>query len=294
MLIMSTKKIKKERKLSEIEELIKKVGVDESHMKNVKVVADSFERNSYPQGGYNFMMDLVHFPIDEKKRRYLLVILDLWSRQFDIEALTSKSAASVMDGFQKILKRKYINLDNMVSIKSDDGSEFKGLFKNYFKMESILHTITLPGRHKQLQPIDSLIKLLSRFFNGYMVAQEVKTGKINRDWTVIIDTIRRRLNMIRFRADGDPQNLDVYKIRESDKSSLYAEPKFKIGDMVYRKLNRPEDSFGKVQAGYFRSGDYKFSRGTHEIKRIYRYPNNIRYELKGYKNVAYTETEIRF
>ena len=144
--------VKKERVLSDIEQLISDIGIDENHMKNVRVKHDSFEQMAYPKGGYNFLMDLVHFPIDPtNKKRYMLVVMDLWSRQFDIEGMTGKTASATMVAFKAILKRKYINLDNMTSIKSDDGSEFKGLFKKWFKMNSVLHSVTLPGRHKLYQ-----------------------------------------------------------------------------------------------------------------------------------------------
>ena len=42
------------------------------------------------------------------------------------------------------------------SIKTDNGAEFKGVFKKYLYNESIYHSKALPYRHKQLSNVNNL------------------------------------------------------------------------------------------------------------------------------------------
>mgnify|MGYP003386646427 CR=1 FL=1 len=257
-----------------------------------KVKYDSFKSNLYPVGGYNFMMDLIHFPVDKKNNmQYLLVVIDLWSKAFDIEPMSGRSAEATLRAFLAILKRRYINLENMRSMTSDDGSEFKKEFKKWFKKKSILHSVTLPGRHKQLQPIDGFIGLLSRFFNGVMVANQVKSKKVNNNWTSIVNTVRIQLNKIMIRPDGDPRDLSIYD--KFDDSATDDNAKYKVGDEVLRRLDRPEDARGNTQKGKFRTGDFRWAKKIETVEAVYYYPNNIRYRLSGFKNVAYTEEELK-
>jgi hypothetical protein len=236
---------------------------------------------------YNFMADLLFLPTTKKKNKYLLVVVDLWSNDFDIEPLKDKEATSVLTAFKKIIKRPFINMPK-ASIRTDGGTEFKGVFKKYLYDNSILHRVAEPYRHQQLSNVENLNKTLGRIFNGYMNAKEEELGYTYDEWDDIIPYVRDELNKIRHRTDGDPYN-DVME------TSTNQEPKYKIGDLVYRKLERPKNALGYNQSTTnFRMGDYRFDiKQPRKIKKILYYPNNIRYLLDGHNNVSYTEVELK-
>lgn len=127
-----------------------------------------------------------------------------------------------------MFKRRYIKKP-YASIRTDAGSEFKnGIFKKWMYDNSILHKIAEPERHKQLANVENLNKTLGRLFNGYMNFKEEESGGEYREWTDILDTVRKRLNDIRRIPEGDIFT-DVYQ-------PIDIKPeRFKVGDIVYRK-----------------------------------------------------------
>jgi len=54
-----------------------------------------------------------------------------------------------------MFKRKHLNKP-YASIRTDDGTEFKGVFKKYLDEERILHRAGLPTRHSQVENAESL------------------------------------------------------------------------------------------------------------------------------------------
>jgi hypothetical protein len=83
-----------------------------------------------------------------------------------------------------------------------------------------------------------------------MNAKEEETGRQYKQWTDVLDVIRTDLNAMRLQEDGDPQYDFIVP-------PIEAKPKFKIGDSVYCKSERPRNSFGEVQpTNNFREGDY--------------------------------------
>ena len=65
-----------------------KLKIDETFTKPIRNIKfDKVRANTYPKGGYNFMADLLHLPQTKYRYRYLFVIVDLHSNNFDIEPI---------------------------------------------------------------------------------------------------------------------------------------------------------------------------------------------------------------
>ncbi|CAN0408270.1 unnamed protein product, partial [Ectocarpus fasciculatus] len=224
----------------------------------------------------------------KKEYRYLLVIVDLWSDEMDAEPLKTKTPDDVLKAIKKIFKRPYLN--KPYHIKSDAGTEFKGSVKQYFYDESILHSVALPGRHKQMGNVENLNKLLGRFLMTYLTNKEDETSKPYNEWTDILEDVIKEINIIRKRPDGDP--FDFHKPADM---TLIEKQKYKVGDLVYRKLDIPKNSLNNFETSNpkFRMGDLRYDiYEPKKIKYVLYYPKNVRYVINGYDNVAYTEDEL--
>jgi hypothetical protein len=125
---------------------------------------------------FNYMADLMFMPTDKFGYKYMLVVVDLASDEFDIQELKSKTPEHILKAFKLIFDRPYLNKPEY-SITTDAGSEFQGVFKKWLYDESIFHKITSVGRHKQLGNIDSLIRQLSSLFIGIANEEEKKQTK---------------------------------------------------------------------------------------------------------------------
>ena len=242
--------------------------------------------------GYNYMADLLYLPETKEGYKYLLVITDLATREFDIEPLKNKSVDEVLKAMKTIFKRKYISIPK-ASLRTDNGTEFKSTFDKWLKDHNIFHSVSMPYRHSQLSMVESLNKTLGYLFNGYCNQIEVKTGKSYREWTDIVNIVRKELNKIRYRK---AQYNEKTIFDHVDKLvNLTKDPKFKVGDIVHHLLSYPESALGiKQPTSKFRVGDYRFSTVPKKIQQVLYYSGPIpyRYILDGMNNVSFTENQL--
>ena len=275
-------------KNSKFKGLLDKLGIDETYTTAPKKYKfDTIKQNTFPMQDYNFMMDTLALPETKEHFKYLLTVVDLWSDEVDFEPLKTTTADEALEAFKKIIKRPHLNLPK-ASIRSDNGVEFKGSFDEFLKSKKILHRFSLPYRHKQNANVENLNGLLGRILLTYLANKELKTKKQYKEWTDILPQVRTELNKIRKKPDGNPFDLNPIPYNTF-------EPKFKIGDIVIRKYEKPHDALGKREHGNFRKGDLRFNPTENlKIVKVLNYPNNNRYILNTAPNVSYVESELKF
>ena len=261
--------------------------MDETYTKlHNKVKYDNVKANIPPLEDYNFQADLLMLPETSKGFKYLLVVVDLWSDEFDCEPLKTKEPTNVLKGLQRIFKGKYLKKP-YATLGTDGGTEFKGVFHSYLYENSIFHKVGMPYRHKQQGNAENLNRLLGRFLNNYMNKMEEETKKTYTEWTDILPQLITELNLIRKRPDENPFTYN-YAQPNFDKK-----PKYKIGDLVYYKLDAPLNHLGHREGGKFRQGDLRYNKfEPRKIIRVLFYPKNIRYMLENMHRVSYTEDEL--
>ena len=238
------------------------------------------------------MADLLMLPTTKAGFKYLLVVVDLATNEFDIEPMKDKNASTVLESFQNMFKRKFIKKP-YASVRTDSGSEFQGIFHKYLYDNSILHKVAMPNRHKQLANVESLNKQLGRLFNGYMNMKELQTGKQFNEWDEIIGLVRTELNKHR-----KVKLMSLKQFAENSVKNIPKKrdvPKFKIGDIVHYKLDYPENALGHKQpTANFRVGDFRWSVPVRKIVKVVYMTDApfYRYILEGLPNVSYADTEL--
>lgn len=270
--------------------IIQKLGLDETYTKRPRNIKyDSVKENIPRKADLNFMADLLMLPTTKEGYKYLLVVVDLATNEFDIQEIKNKQPETVLQAMKNMFKREFIK-EPYYSIRTDGGTEFKGIFSKYLFDNSILHRIAEPSRHKQLANVESLNRQLGRIFNLYMNKKEKETKDTYREWTDVIDVVRKELNHIRKKRERNPFKSNYEPIASK---IMLKEPKYKVGDLVYRKSDVPLNALGKKQPTQtFRQSDYRFDLQSRRIKKVLYYPKNIRYLLNGLDNVSYTEDEL--
>ena len=277
--------------MSKFSQILSDFQIDESLTKSVKK-DKSFNhvKDNIPLvPNYNYMADLLFLPTNKQGYRYCLVVVDLATNNFDIEPMKNKEPATVLAAFKSMFKRPYIKKP-YASIRTDSGNEFKGVFQKYLYDQSILHKVGKAGRHKQLANVESLNRQLGRIFNGYLNKKEEATGKVYREWTDIVPQVRTKLNAYRAVKYKDTPVTHNYSI-----PNFKTKPKFKVGDIVYIKLDEPENALGKKVHGRFREGDYRFDTIPRKIVKVFYYSGNptYRYQVSGITNASFSESEMR-
>jgi hypothetical protein len=289
--IVNIKKEKQPNNSKKYDELMKTMKIDETFTRPItkKPKFDRVKNFIHPEEDYNYACDLLMLPTTTKGFKYLLTFIDLWSDEVEAEPLKNKQSSSILRAATNIFKRKILNKPK-ASIRTDEGTEFKGEFHKYLYDQSILHSVALPNRHKQNGAIENVNKLLGRIIMNYLLLKEEELEKEYTEWTDLFPKLIVELNKIRKRPNKDP-----YAPRIAPKMSMIQQQKFNVGDIVYRKLDTPKDSFNNYQRTNpkFRMGDKRWDdKEPKKIKSIQYYPNNVRYVLEGIDNVAYTQDEL--
>ena len=237
----------------------------------------------------NYMADLLSLPKTQKGFKYLLVMTDLSTNEFDVEEMKTKTADATLEAMKNIFKRGILK-QPYSSIQTDNGGEFMGSFQQYLKAHNIYHGKSLPDRHSQQSNVERLNRELGRIFNGYMNKVEEETGKPYSEWTDILDIVREKLNEIRKVAEQNTATVD-YKFPNVTKG-----PKYEVGEMVYRLLDAPTNALGHPQpTKQFRVGDYVWEKHPRKIEAVYYYSDPVpyRYKLAGIKNASFTERQLK-
>jgi hypothetical protein len=273
-----------------MDKILKELKIDEKYSKPVKIKKQfSKVKDNIPlKADYNFMADLLELPETKKGFKYLLVVVDLATDEFDIEPITNNKSLTVVDAMKRMFKRKHIKKP-YASIRTDGGAEFKDAFDKYCYENNILHKIGVAGRHQQTANVERLNRELGRLIIGYLNSVEEKTFKDYKEWVEIVPKVRTMLNDFRKKPEGDPFT-DIYPTVD-----LTKQPKYKEGDVVYRMSEKPLDALGRKQPTQnFRMGDYRWDIMPRKIIRVLRYAGKvpIRYILENLPNVAYAEYEL--
>jgi hypothetical protein len=272
-------------------ELLDKIGIDETYTKRYKKIKfDTIKDNIPPLSDYNQMADLLILPKTKDGYRYLLTVVDLWSDELDFEAMKTKEPKEALKALQTIYKRKHLK-NPYATLRTDGGSEFKGVFHKWLKDKNILHSVALPDRHKQLSKIENVNRQLSRFINGYLNKVGKEKGKAYYEWNdkTLLETLRTELNKIRKVKDEDPYTYKQAPIRHTKL------PKYKVNDLVIRKLEVPKSEFTNrnEDTKQFREGDLRWDyKEPKKVLKVLTYPNNYRYVIEGFPQVSFTEEEL--
>ena len=78
----------------------------------------------------NFMADLLHLPETVEGYKYLLVVVDLASQEFDCQPLKAIKSKSTVTAMEKMFKRPYLKKPYS-SIQVDGGAEFNKFFTQW-------------------------------------------------------------------------------------------------------------------------------------------------------------------
>jgi hypothetical protein len=278
------------KKPSLMQELMAKMNISETKTKPIHYKFPKVKNEVFPRSGYNYQGDLLMLPTTKKGFEYLLTVTDIYSHYLDFEPMKTKTAEETLKGFKRIFKRGILPKPK-ASLRTDNGSEFKSVVDKYMHNHNILHTWTLPDRHKQTGTIENLNRQIGRVLMTYLTNKSIELGYEYLEWTDIIDKLRHNLND----AKKHPSDIDLntYVPKEINMDNL---PLFKIGDIVYHRLEVPVDDKGiKLHDSRFRQGDIRYDLlHPRKIVQVFAYSsvNPYRYELEDMANVSYAEAEL--
>jgi len=236
--------------------------------------------------------DLLFMPHDNEYK-YILVVVDVYSRLTGAEPLKDKQAKTILKGFQTIYNRD--DLDMPQRLEVDSGSEFKGEVAKFFRDNGVFVRVAKPRRHRQQGLVESRNKLISKPLLQRQVAQELLTGKSDSQWVEDLPGIIEAVNE---EYEQDP-GLVTQKVGQPP--LIGDDEILDIGTKVRVQLDEPIDVATKrpLKNG-FRSGDIRWHPQIRVIKHIVLRPNTpVMYLLDGNSGamgvepIGYTRNQLQ-
>ena len=161
--------VKKEGKYKLSHSQIKKwIQKQQSYSLN-KNVKRSFQRGRVVVEGIDDQFDidlasLIYYANENDGYKYLLVVIDIFSRYGWVEPLKDKTAKEIVNAFDKILQEGRIPK----RLRSDAAKDFTSeKFQNYVKSKNITHFVT--HNEKQANYVERFIKTIKNKIFKYMV-----------------------------------------------------------------------------------------------------------------------------
>ena len=179
------------------------------------------------------LVDMSNISTTNSGYKWLLCGIDIFTRKAYCEPIKNKTAETVTNAFENILKTvkpKIINCDN--------GSEFtSNTFKHTAKNNDIIIRYVPVDEHHKLGVIDRFVRTLRNLINKYCSMYET---------TKYIDVLQKLVNNYNMSyhsgIKGIPNKVNKDKLEEQN-TNKYNQAKenesiFKIGDQVRHILNR--------------------------------------------------------
>lgn len=285
--------LKKESKT--FKPLLKDLNIDEFYTKfdNKQRKYNKFINYIIPEKDFNYMADLIIMPKTSDGYKYLLVVMDLATHLFDLQPMKTKTAEATLNAYKDIIKRKILMIPE-ISLQTDGGTEFKGVFNDFLLKNKIYHKVAYPYNHKQQAPVEGLNNIITRILLNYINNKSEKLDKDYNNWTDILPELRKMLNKYR--------EIDLNKLKKYQDTKYFnpkiveEQPEFKIGDYVHYKLFQPHDIRGKpINDTKRRNGDRVLSIDTRKIIKILYYADEpyFRYVLQDLPHISFSKYDLK-
>ena len=233
----------------------------------------------YPRDQFQMDIgDMVELQIKDNQKRFLLAVIDIFSKYGMAFILNDKSSDETYKAIQLAFKTMGIPR----SVYTDDGSEFKGKVKELFEGEGITHITTVTHAHV----VERYIRTIK---NG--IHERVRFN--NAKWEDMLPYVINKYN-------DTPHSSTGYKPNEGIKDKNASAIKVKLEMNAIRKRRYPTisvDDYVKIfkKPGKYGESKESKSRWTDERYKVVKVDRdmmmNIVYKLEG-KQKSYLRHEL--
>lgn len=252
------------------------------------------------------LIDLSSLSAENNNIRYLLVLIDTFSRFVWIEPLKTKTTSEVLDKFKSLLPK--LNITTNCSLMTDQGGEY---VNKHFQSFLRKHKINSIVPNNKCPHVERFNRTFQNILYKYMEENQTKKyiDKLQDFVHLYNNRYHRIIKTTPFKAEN-PDNyetvlaaLEQYYAKNKRKNEI--KPKFKLGDHV--RITAKKTMFHKGYYQTFKPKLYKISEVlTHLIIPMYRledletgaeeagtwYSNELQLVSKDYKDTLFKIEKI--
>jgi len=222
------------------------------------------------------LIDLVNLSSENDGVKYLLVVIDSFSRYAWIEPLKTKTGPVVLEAFKKIVNRMPGGLGK--SLMTDQGTEYVNKpFQNYIKSQGV--EIIVPNN--KCPHVERFNRTYQNLLYKYMEEKQTKRyiDRVDELLSLYNNRYHRIIKTSPFSAE-DPKNYEevlaaVERYYKNAVPEHKRKPKFKIGDLV--RISGQKSLFHK---GYYQT----FKPKVYQISRVYTHFQVPMYQISDKEN----------
>ncbi|XP_067653359.1 uncharacterized protein [Haliotis asinina] len=231
------------------------------------------------------LADMSRYTKFNENVRYLLVTVDILSRYAFVLPLVNKRPETVLKAFKQIIEERKPR-----KVRTDAGSEFKGIFREFLEKENITHTI---ARNENIKSnyVERFNRTLKSLITRYMTHNNTKRyvdilPKLVYNYNHTLHSSLPELSPAQVTKENQVKVWDhVYlkplrkRIKSTSSMSNAKRYLFKVGDMVrISYLRRP---FSTVL-------DLKWTEELFKVARRYKKQGFAQYKLKDFHDEPLT------
>ena len=112
------------------------------------------------------LLDYQKYAKDNRGHNWILICVDVFTRQAFAEPMKNKTAQVTKKAFEKVVDKAKPKV-----VFSDEGNEFKGIFLTFLEEEHIIKIENKYGNHNSLGVIDRFSRTLKTMIAKYMTAK---------------------------------------------------------------------------------------------------------------------------
>jgi hypothetical protein len=218
--------------------------------------------------------------------KYALVVVDLATNHMDAEAVLSKSADEATTAIERIYKRKYLSKPKLLEV--DDGTEFKGVFKQHFNNNLELR-VKRTGRHRAQANVEGMNSIISNLLQRIMLKESLEKNIEMGDWVKHLPTVVKLINEYFAHKPIEIDAIDEPPTCSGNSCDILA-----VGTKVRVILEVPQEFINEKRlTGKFRVGDSRWENKIRYITQIFMRPANPPMYKVDEIDVAYTKNQLQ-
>ena len=192
-----------------------------------RLVYDRIIAHRVNNGHQADLLDMSKYKVANSNYKWILNIIDIYSRRAWAVAIKSKSAKDVAEAFENLYKDKK-NIPEQIT--TDEGGEFLGAVQDIFVKHNIEHWRYPPQHHNTLGIVERFNRTLRDMIRRYWASQKTK------QWKPVLDSFIQNYNESYHRTiDAEPMLVFTGKAYpKPPKTPEIAQ--FKVGDTVRRRI----------------------------------------------------------
>lgn len=220
------------------------------------------------------LADLTRFSTENDGYKYLLVVIDIFSKYLWVQPLKNKTAKNVVDGFKEVftLGRKCKKL------RTDNGSEFiSKITKSFLKNKGIYH-FTTQNSNTKANIAERVIQTLKNMMFRYFTKQR------HHRYIDVLQDLVKSYNASPHRSLNNTAPKDVNQDNEADLwAYMYLKPrKIKKGITPYQFKKGDLVRISHINMVFKRSYDEQFTREIFKIKQRLRMQGIPMYKIEDF------------